>query len=90
MRQNVRPVQWVAIFLRPARVLEVRQRSGLSAESGVRKTTGELGTRRGVGDPADKGQAREGRARPRKRRGVQVEVPTSLATSRSSCYPRFP
>ena len=33
-----------------------------------------------------KGQAREGRARPRRRRGVQVEVPTSPGTAGSSSF----
>ena len=69
VRQNVRPVQWVAILLRLARVLEVQSGSAADCRphesgSGVRKTTGELGTRRGVGDPADTGQARGGWARP--------------------------
>ena len=63
VRQNVCQVQSVAIFFRPARVLEVQSGSAADCrplESGVMKTTSELGTRRGAGDPVDR--ASNGRA----------------------------
>ena len=51
----------------------VWQRSGqATTESGSKKGTGDLATRRGAGDPEKQKAAREGRARPGRRRGVQV------------------